>query len=84
MVQHSVQTLLMSIEFDLVHWYHEDVLGFDPLAMSGLWAKTDNFKELHFEKDFVTRYLYISSLSPRVSRKSSQILRPWRQASRPP
>ena len=37
MAQHFVMTLLMSIEFDHIHWHDEDILLLDTLAVSSFW-----------------------------------------------
>ena len=44
MAQHFVQTLLMSIEFDHIHWYDKDILVLDTLAVSGLWENSGNLR----------------------------------------
>ena len=54
MAQHFVQTLLMSIEFDHIHWHDKYMLLLDTLAVSSFWKNSGNFGREIFEIFFPT------------------------------
>ena len=78
--QHFVQTLLMSIEFDHIHWHDTDIPLLDTLAVSSFWENSGNLGREIF--GIIFPYLCISSSSPQASHESSQISQPWHRTSR--